>query len=461
MNRNFSRSLLTAKLLKVPPFIRSGLLGTYLACLYVSRAMDSEQSFPPRDVVKCCDFVCDYSLGACTRTVKRKFNEEGNLMLLLSRRSSDSFSTAKLLVESQCAALLEDLSSQRKIVKDLHLELEEERNAAASAANETMSMILRLQREKAEIQMEARQFKGFAEEKMTHDQEKLKVLEELLYEKDQAIEALSYEVEAYKDSLLSCGITEAEMQDQVLGFEAYPCEYTLKCSVDDENPSGPDGDVEVVEKVMVGQSPRWPYYDPNSPLEAAKEIKGTFSADSPMSCSSDRVYTIDSVHVGVSEVKIDNEPSKISKEKLKGDHWNSPRYQEPVVMTQHGVNEPDIEKLYTRLQALEADRESLRHTIVSMRTDKAQLVLLKEIAQHLSKETVTTKRRNLVSKMPSFKAFCVVTVFKWIVSFVSWRRKAKQNKYVYNLSANNMGMLMILGEGSRTRRWSCLTSSHV
>ena len=90
---------------------------------------------------------------------------------------------------------------------------------------------------------------------------------------------------------------------------------------------------------------------------------------------------------------------------MKGVNWHSPRYQEPVVMTQQGVNEPEIEKLYTRLQALEAQ---LKHTIVSMRTDKAQLVLLKEIA----KETVTTKRRHPVSKMPSFKAFCVVTVFK-------------------------------------------------
>ncbi|KAL0816147.1 hypothetical protein Bca101_072591 [Brassica carinata] len=237
-------------------------------------AMDSEQSFPSREVVKCCDFVCEYSLGACssdpcTRTVKRKFNQEGNLMLLLSRGSSDSSSTAKLLVENECAALLEDLSSQRKIVKELHLELEEGRYAAASAANETMSMILRLQREKAEIQMEARQFKVFAKEKMTHDQEKLKILG---FGRDSS----------------------------TVGIDVYPCEYTLKCSVDDENPSGPDGNVEVVEKVMVGQSP---YYDPNSPLEAAKEIKGT---DSPMSCSSDSVYTIDSVHVGVSEVKIDD-----------------------------------------------------------------------------------------------------------------------------------------------------------
>ncbi|KAL0867140.1 hypothetical protein Bca101_046258 [Brassica carinata] len=380
-----------------------------------------------RDVMRCCDFGCE------------------NMLLL--RGSSDSSS-------NECAALLEDLSSQRKTVKELHLELEEERNAAASAANETMSMILRLQREKAEIQMEARQFKAFAEETMAHEREKVSALEELVYEKEQAIEALSYEVEAYKDRLLSYGVTEAEMHDSTVDIDDYPCEYTsLRCSVDDENLSGPDGDVEVVEKVMVGQSPRWPYYDPNSPLGTAKEVKGTFLTDAPMSISSDRVYTIDSVHVGVSEAEIDEEPSKMSKGTLDGDHWKS--------LTQKGVNETDIEKLYTRLQALEADRESLRQVIVAMRTDQAQLVLLKEIAQHLSKETVTTKRVNPVRKMLSLKAFSVGTVFKWIVSFVSWRRKAKPNKYVYNLSANNMGMLMILGEGCRTRRWSCITSSHV
>ncbi|XP_009116153.1 myosin-binding protein 3 [Brassica rapa] len=406
--------------------------------------MDSELKFSSRDVVKRCDYSLEASSSSSeplTRTVKRKLND-----FLLRGSSSDSSSNAKSLVENECAALLEDLSSQRKTVKDLHLELEEERKAAASAANETMSMILRLQREKAEIQMEARQFKAFAEEKMTHDQEKLLVLEELLYEKEQAIEALTYEVEAYKDKLLSYGLTEGEIHDEILGFgkdsvDVYPCEY----SVDD-------------------QSPRWPYYDPNSPLGTAKEIKGTeFCADSPMSSSGDRVYTIDSIHVGVSEVKIVDEPSRLSKGKLNGDHWDSPRKEEPVMMmmAQQGGNEPGIEKLYTRLQALEADRESLRQIIVSMRTDKAQLVLLKEYAQRLSKETVTTDRRNMVRKMPFFKGVSVVTAFKWMVSFVSCRRKAKRNKYVYDMSANNMGMLMILGEGSRSRRWSCLTSSHV
>ena len=45
------------------------------------------------------------------------------------------------------------------------------------AANETMSMILRLQREKAEVQMEARQFKRFSEEKMSHDAQEISAWE--------------------------------------------------------------------------------------------------------------------------------------------------------------------------------------------------------------------------------------------------------------------------------------------
>lgn len=38
-----------------------------------------------------------------------------------------------------------------------------------------------------------------------------------------------------------------------------------------------------------------------------------------------------------------------------------------------------------RLEALEADRESMRQALVAMRTEKAQLLLLCEIAQQLAK----------------------------------------------------------------------------
>ena len=48
--------------------------------------------------------------------------------------------------------------------------------------------------------------------------------------------------------------------------------------------------------------------------------------------------------------------------------------------------DPYVKKLCMRLQELEADRESMRQAIISMRTDKAQLILLKEIAQELCKD---------------------------------------------------------------------------
>ncbi|KAI5018783.1 hypothetical protein ZWY2020_043671 [Hordeum vulgare] len=48
-------------------------------------------------------------------------------------------------------------------------EVEEERLATARAAREVMDMMLRLQREKAEVKMELRQFRRFADEKMALD----------------------------------------------------------------------------------------------------------------------------------------------------------------------------------------------------------------------------------------------------------------------------------------------------
>lgn len=49
------------------------------------------------------------------------------------------------------------------------------------------------------------------------------------------------------------------------------------------------------------------------------------------------------------------------------------------------AEEEEIQKLKARLQALEADRESMRHAIMSMGDEKAQVVLLREIAQQLCK----------------------------------------------------------------------------
>lgn len=73
----------------------------------------------------------------------------------------------------------------------LSLELEKERNAAASAADEAMAMILRLQEEKASIEMDARQYQRLIEEEMN-------VLTEILVRTEREKHFLEKELEVYR-----------------------------------------------------------------------------------------------------------------------------------------------------------------------------------------------------------------------------------------------------------------------
>ncbi|XP_052210089.1 myosin-binding protein 7-like [Diospyros lotus] len=503
---------------------------------------------------KCCDCACSSSTmgrslyGTWFRSVKRKFDEVEEDENRLVIPGLDFPHVARVETENERDALREMVNSQQQTIQDLILELEEERNAASTAANEAMSMILRLQREKAEIQMEARQFKRLTEEKMAHDQQELSALEDLLYKREQAIQSLYCEVQAYKHRMLSFGLTESEIdvgramsQNNSLAGnldsqpEFPPYNYPpLKCNSNEnqghfevdndvvdvekyafgETPRSLDhlkdldyrinqlertprhipldGDVSsaksVFEKVIVGQSPRPPRHfrrfsteSSTSFFATAKEIGQYFAADSPrfagsfrkMECSqtedfsnlrkvdnvseagddlSDRIYTIDSVqgitYNGFSESK----PTIGASE----DYLTTPRQS----MIQADAGDPEITKLYMRLQALEADRESMRQALISMRTDKAQLVLLKEIAQNLCKEMSPAKSMPL-KKQSLYGRLSFTSVFKWIVSFVLWRKKALRSKYMFGMSTNNAGLLILLDKGPRIGQWRCLSSTRV
>ncbi|XP_052200361.1 myosin-binding protein 7 [Diospyros lotus] len=516
--------------------------------------MDSDTS---TSLVKCCDCGCSCSStmnqslqGNWYRSVKRKFDEleEGINRLVIP--GLDFPHIARVETENERDALREMVSSQQQSIQDLSLELEEERNAASSAANEAMSMILRLQREKAEIQMEARQFKRFAEEKMAHDQRELSAIEDLLYKREQAIQSLYCEVQAYRHRMLSFGLSELEIVDEVramthdngvaVNLDSHlvfpPYNYPpLKCNLNENQghievdndvadvekyafgetplsrdhlkdleyrinqlertprqipPDGGDfsGAKNVFEKVIVGQSPRLsPHFQKvstessNSFFATAKEMGPYFATESPrlgdsfqkMECSqteddsklrkvdnaseaaddlSDRVYTIDSVHQGTHNGFSESKPTVGAFE----DYIATPTES----FNQADAGDPEITKLYMRVQALEADRESMRQAIISMRTDKAQLVLLKEIAQNLSKEMSPAKRMPL-KKQSLYGNFSFISVFKWIVSFVFWRRKARRSKYIFGMSANNPGLLLLLDKGPRVGQWRCLSRVQV
>ncbi|CAJ1881301.1 unnamed protein product [Sphenostylis stenocarpa] len=472
--------------------------------------MDLESSGDSGKCCKHCECGCrDCSMAAqssgnWSRSVKRKHKEleRGGQFFV---PGVDCDSVARVDIGNECEALREAVSSQQQSIQELYAELEEERSAASSAANETMSMILRLQREKAELQMEARQFKRFVEERTVHDQQELLLLEDMLYKKEQAIHSLTCEVQAYKHRLMSFGLTESEAEgdrDEFLPYEYPPlrCKAIHACADADnddididkyafgETPkdrlrnlesrisqmersptySQMDGDFNgknVLEKVIIGQSPRWtkhsrkfscdssslcPEYMMDSPslrridcpsqsedLPNLKKMDNVSEAGDDMI---DKVYTIDSeFKTGVNVYDYYSSTPK--------DFVNNAEFEDPYV-----------KKLYMRLQALEADRESMRQALISMRTDKAQLVLLREIAQELCKEMSEQKRMTARSFIGSFS---FLTIFKWIASIVFWRKKAQQIKYMLGLPSDSGGLLMLLDKGPHVRSWRYLHSTQM
>ncbi|KAF8049635.1 hypothetical protein N665_2163s0002 [Sinapis alba] len=457
----------------------------------------TESSPPSRDLIQCCDCGCHSSPRSWNRSVKRRHDD------------LDGLSNPKVHIENECELLRETVTSQQQSIQDLYDELEKERNAAASAADESMNVMQRLQNEKAELQMELRQYKLYVGEKMEHDSQEMLALEDLVNQREQTILALTCETQAYKHRMMSYGLTEAEANgvggdksflsrnpssdyDDLPAYEYPP----LKCNVvenhdplesdiyvaDDGNyppadsPHGRehlktldqrisemetnpsftelDGSREkdVKEKMVVGQSPRLQrHFRPDVFVDSpsAKRVANVSYTENVNNAKddssdigddmSDRVYTVDSVQ-------------KLEAETSDGN----------VVFPREEMDlgDPDITKLYMRLQALEADRESMKQALVSMRTEKAQMVLLKEIAQHLSKEVVPQRRLPL-RKASTAGPLPFTPVFKWITSFVSWRRKARRSKYMYGMSANNMGLQMLLEKVPRSRKWRCLRSTQV
>lgn len=467
--------------------------------------MESDGSLQSMSHVQCCDCGCSCSTTAtalseaCLRSVKRKYDDvkEENKFTVPGLVVPQN---ARVEVENECMALRETVSSQQQTIQDLIMELDEERNASASAANEAMSMILRLQREKAEVHMEARQFKRFAEEKMAHDQQEALAFEDLLYKREQTIQSLTCEIHAYKHRLMSFGLTESEadgekgasqnasMIENLEGqydFPSYEMYPPLKCNESQAYPDGDDetadiypfgetprsryelkdfeyrlneleqsprtiepdreyfGTKNMLEKIIVGQSPRRPKHlrklstDSSNSQFAIKEMGPEFAADSPKFAGSfkktvfshldlnpnfvkvdnasevgddvnDRVYTIDSIHQGSADNGVMDHKASVGS--VYDDYTKSPRDS----LNHSDVMDLEMQKLYARLQALEADRESMRQALISVGTDKAQLVLLKEIAENLCKEMAPAKAMP-IQKKPAAKSLSFIALFKVMI----------------------------------------------
>ncbi|KAM1731722.1 hypothetical protein ACFX11_017569 [Malus domestica] len=107
--------------------------------------------------------------------------------------------------ETDITTLTEALRAQQQLLQKLYYDLDQEREASSTAADEALSMILRLQGEKSAMKMEASQYKRLAEEKICHSEEALAIFEDLIYQKEMEIASLEFQLQAYRHKLLSMG----------------------------------------------------------------------------------------------------------------------------------------------------------------------------------------------------------------------------------------------------------------
>lgn len=120
-----------------------------------------------------------------------------------NKQPERTFSWAGEGITQKMIEILEQvLAEERAARATLAFELEKERNAAASAADEALSMILRLQEEKALIEMEAKQYQRMIEEKSAFDAEEMSILKEILLRREREKHFLEKEVDSYRQMFL-------------------------------------------------------------------------------------------------------------------------------------------------------------------------------------------------------------------------------------------------------------------
>ncbi|XP_062182838.1 myosin-binding protein 7-like [Phragmites australis] len=379
---------------------------------------------------------------------------------------ADAGVRARVGPDDEAAALREAVARQRHGIAELQEELEAERGAAAGAASEAMSMILRLQREKSEVMMEARQYRRYAEERFAHDAAEVAALHDAVECRDATVRSLSSQLRACRTRLLHLGFpSPSSLPSSPTAAAAGRQDHPFAADDDDypsiqylDHPSSADVGTprthhllnrmpgQEDDKGVICGSPRrsrhartlsGDSFSYDCGIALADEFPLFADRDAPDRDESDRVYTVDAVH-GV------------------------------PVMAPWAEEEIEIQKLKARLQALEADRESMRHAIVSMGDEKAQVVLLREIAQQLCKEAapfpavplkvqprpqpVVVAQRKVVKRQSFFAKFFIVTVIKWIASIFCWRRKSNRIRYPIGLCGSNVGLMLVLDRYPKQRR---------
>ncbi|KNA22566.1 hypothetical protein SOVF_032410 [Spinacia oleracea] len=370
-----------------------------------------------------------------------------NKLLLLERRESATEESLDGMSEQGSAGetmekLKLDLLSERKTLRTLYKELEEERNASAIAANQTMAMITRIQEEKATMQMEALQYQRMMEEQSEYDQEALQMMNELVVKREKEKVELEKELEVYRKKVMeyeererlrimcrrrsrnssaSCSYGEEsdeqsidlnhevkeQEEDVCVGVspksqaenghldtptDAVVCLQDSLSGFEDERQAILEQLKVLEEKLFTLAEEEEEHYENMKPFEQFYEENGK-DFDSNNGVDSNGFIH----HHHNQDRRNDSMPKKLllplfdaadqlsdsPNGELNGNEEDEFHLTKFELEKKRFAVEEEVDHVYERLQALEADREFLKHCIGSLRKGDKGLDLLQEILQHL------------------------------------------------------------------------------
>ncbi|KAL6505818.1 hypothetical protein OROHE_023197 [Orobanche hederae] len=339
------------------------------------------------------------------------------------------------------------LRAERKALQALYSELDEERSASAVATNQTMAMINRLQEEKAAMQMEALQYQRMMDEQSEYDQEALQLLNELMVKREKEKQELERELEVCRKKLMDYETKKKlrvlkENKDGSIksGFSSPSCS-----NAEDSDGLSIDLDQEVKEEEgFYGNSV---ISNQNTPVDVVLNLEESLAdfEDERLSILEQLKVLEEKISTRDDENEQHFEDVKAMDDLCENGHFNGEanrhengypndmmnrkHYKHRRVAGQNGksllplfdaisdenengevmINEngsdfnamhdsyvpklemgnnkhaidEEVDHLYERLQALEADREFLKHCVSSLKKGDKGMDLLQEILQHL------------------------------------------------------------------------------
>ncbi|XP_075482354.1 putative myosin-binding protein 4 [Primulina tabacum] len=266
---------------------------------------------------------------------------------------------------------------QDKIYMDsLYKELEEERNAAAVAANEAMAMITRLQEEKASLHMEALQYLRMMEEQAEYDVEALERANDVIAEKEKELQDLEAELEFYGNNFGDESLGVDKENNPGTSRDSRSC--NIKKTNGTCNPAM-DGSASkfLDEKLYISKCLK----------KLEKKIHQTQNGEK----IKNEVGNLP--HTGETSISQENEdngsfeqksiyPSNGNLDREKDNDFVSGKREKPLENGAYAF-EKEIVELQQRLDALETDRDFLKHVSDLLHNGKDGLNLIQEIAHQL------------------------------------------------------------------------------